>query len=131
MELKGSKTEQNLKATFAGESQAASKYTCFASAAKEEDLGQAATLFLNTAEDEIEHAKKALDFLKGVGNTGANLKAAADGEHYEWTEAYVDFERVAREEGFDEIADFFKDAAKMERQHEVKFNAWADIHGSA
>ena len=106
MELKGSKTEQNLLAAFGGESQARNKYTYFATVAKGEGFEQISGIFLETAENEREHAKKEFDFLKGIGDTRANLKAAAEGEHYEWTQMYPEFERVARDEGFSEIADF-------------------------
>ena len=108
MELKGSKTEQNLLAAFAGESQARNKYSYFATVAKEEGFEQLAGIFLETAENEREHAKREFDFLEGIGNTKANLKAAAEGEHYEHTQMYPGFEQVAHEEGFSEIADFFK-----------------------
>ena len=121
MELKGSKTEQNLLAAFAGESQARNKYTYFATVAKEEGFEQISGIFLETAENEREHAKKEFDFLKGIGGTAANLQTAADGEHYEWTEMYLEFERVAREEGFSEIADFFKEVAEVEEEHEKRY----------
>jgi len=123
MELKGSKTEQNLLAAFAGESQARNKYTYFAAVAKEEGLEQIAGIFLETAENEREHAKREFDFLKGVGNTRANLKAAAEGERYEHTQMYPGFEQVAREEGFSEIADFFKEVAEVEEEHEKRYLA--------
>jgi len=123
MELKGSKTEQNLLAAFAGESQARNKYTYFSSVAKEKGLEQIAGIFLETAENEKEHAKREFDFLKGTGDTRANLQAAADGEHYEWTQMYLDFERVAREEGFTEIADFFKEVGEVEEEHEKRYLA--------
>lgn len=123
MELKGSKTEKNLEAAFAGESQARNKYTYFAAVAKEEGLEQIAGIFLETAENEREHAKREFDFLKGVGGTRENLKAAAEGEHYEWTEMYRDFERIAREEGFTEIADFFKEVGEVEEEHEKRYLA--------
>lgn len=123
MGLKGSKTEQNLHTAFAGESQARNKYTYFATAAKEEGFEQVADIFLETAENEREHAKKEFDFLKGIGDTNANLKAAAEGEHYEWTQMYPEFERVAREEGFSEIADFFKEVAEVEEDHEKRYLA--------
>ncbi len=123
MELKGSKTEQNLLAAFAGESQAGNKYTYFATVAKEEGFEQTAGIFLETAENEREHAKKEFDFLKGIGDTNANLKAAAEGEHYEYTQMYPEFERVAREEGFNEIADFFKEVAEVEEEHEKRYLA--------
>ena len=123
MELKGSKTEQNLLAAFAGESQARNKYTYFAAVAKEEGLEQIAGIFLETAENEREHAKREFDFLKGIGTTNANLKAAAGGENYEWTEMYPGFERIARDEGFTEIADFFKEVAEVEEEHEKRYLA--------
>ncbi len=123
MELKGSKTEQNLLAAFAGESQARNKYTYFAAVAKEEGLEQIAGIFLETAENEREHAKREFDFLKGIGDTNANLKAAAGGENYEWTEMYPGFERIARDEGFTEIAGFFKEVAEVEEEHEKRYLA--------
>jgi rubrerythrin len=123
MELKGSKTEQNLLAAFAGESQARNKYTYYAAVAKEEGLEQIAGIFLETAENEREHAKKEFDFLKEIGDTKANLKTAAEGENYEHTQMYPEFERVAREEGFSEIADFFKEVAEVEEEHEKRYLA--------
>ncbi len=123
MELKGSKTEQNLLAAFAGESQARNKYTYFAAVAREEGFEQMAAIFLETAENEREHARREFDFIKGIGDTGANLEAAAGGESYEWTEMYPGFEHVAREEGFTEIADFFKEVAEVEEQHEKRYLA--------
>ena len=125
MELKGSNTEQNLLAAFAGESQARNKYTYYAAVAKAEDLEQISGIFLETAENEREHAKREFDFLKGLGATDANLKAAAEGEHYEHTQMYPEFERVAREEGFSEIADFFKEVAEVEEEHEKRYLALA------
>jgi rubrerythrin len=123
MELKGSKTEKNLLAAFAGESQARNKYTYFASAAKKEGLEQISSIFLETADNEKEHAKRGFSFLKGIGDTKANLKAATGGEHHEWTGMYPEFERVAREEGFTQIADFFHEVAEVEEQHEKRYNA--------
>ena len=123
MELKGSKTEQNLLAAFAGESQARNKYTYFAAVAKEEGFEQIAGIFQETAENEREHAKREFDFLKGVGNTRTNLKAAAEGERYEHTQMYPGFEQVAREEGFSEIADFFKEVSEVEEEHEKRYLA--------
>jgi rubrerythrin len=123
MELKGSRTEKNLEAAFAGESQARNKYTYFAAVAKEEGFEHIAGIFLETAENEREHAKRELNFLRGIGDTRANLKAAADGEHYEWPVMYPEFERAAREEGFTEIADFFKEVAEVEEQHEKRYLA--------
>jgi rubrerythrin len=123
VEIKGSKTEKNLEAAFAGESQARNKYTYFAVVAKAEGLEQIAAIFLETAENEQEHARREFEFLKGIEDTQANLKAAAAGEHYEWTEMYPEFERVAREEGFTEIADVFKEIAEVEQQHEKRYLA--------
>ena len=123
MELKGSKTEQNLLAAFAGESQARNKYTYFSAVAKEEGFEQIAGIFLETAENEKEHAKREFNFLKGIGITKANLQAAAEGEHYEWAQMYPDFEQVAREEGFTEIADFFKEVGEVEEEHEKRYLA--------
>lgn len=123
MELKGSKTERNLEAAFAGESQARNKYTYFSTVAREAGFEQIAGIFLETAENEREHAKREFDFLRGIGDTRANLKAAAEGEHYEWTQMYPEFEKVAREEGFEEIADFFKEVAEIEEQHEKRYLA--------
>jgi len=121
MELKGSKTEQNLLAAFAGESQARNKYTYFATAAKEEGFEQISGIFMETAENEREHAKREFDFLKGIRNTRENLKAAAEGENYEHTQMYPGFEKVAREEGFTEIADFFKEVGEVEEEHEKRY----------
>jgi rubrerythrin len=123
MELTGSKTEQNLIAAFAGESQARNKYTYFAMVAKEEGFEQIAGIFLETAENEREHAKKEFDFLRGIGDTRENLKAAAEGENYEHTRMYPEFEQVARKEGFSEIADFFKEVGEVEEEHEKRYLA--------
>lgn len=123
MELKGSKTEQNLLAAFAGESQARNKYTYFASVATKAGFEQIAGIFLETSDNEKEHAKRIYEFLGVVGDTKANLKAAAEGEHYEYTEMYSEFERVAGEEGFAEIADFFKEVAEVEEEHEKRYLA--------
>ncbi len=123
MELKKSRTEKNLEAAFAGESMARNKYTYFADVAKAEGFEQIAGIFIETAENEREHARRLYNFLSGFGNTLANLKAAADGEHYEWTQMYPEFERVAREEGFTEIATFFKEVAEVEEQHEKRYLA--------
>lgn len=123
MELKGSKTEQNLWTAFAGESQARNKYTYFSQVAKEAGYEQISAIFLETAENEREHAKREFEFLKGIGDTAENLQAAADGENYEWTDMYAGFEKVAREEGFDEIADFFKEVAEVEEEHEKRYLA--------
>lgn len=123
MELKGSKTEKNLWAAFAGESQARNKYTYYASVAKKAGFEQIAAIFLETAENEKEHAKTEFEFLNELGDTKANLKAAAGGEHYEWTDMYPGFEQVAREEGFTEIADFFQKVAEVEKEHEKRYLA--------
>jgi rubrerythrin len=121
MELKGSKTEKNLWEAFAGESQARNKYTYFASIAKKEGYEQISGVFIETADNEKEHAKMAFKFLGELGDTVANLKAAAAGENYEWTEMYKDFEKIAREEGFEEIADFFHEVAEVEEEHEKRY----------
>ncbi len=123
MELKGSKTEQNLMAAFAGESQARNKYTYFSTVAREAGFEQIAAIFLETAENEREHAKREFNFLKGIGDTAGNLTAAAAGENFEWTDMYPGFEKAAREEGFGEIADFFKEVAEVEEQHEKRYRA--------
>jgi rubrerythrin len=121
MSLKGSKTEKNLWEAFAGESQARNKYTYWASTAKSEGYEQIAGIFLETADNEKEHAKMAFKFLNGIGCTKDNLKKAAEGEHYEWTEMYKEFEKVAREEGFEEIADFFEEVGEVEEEHEKRY----------
>lgn len=123
MNLGGSRTEKNLWAAFAGESQARNKYTYFASAARQEGFQQIAAIFEETADHEKEHAKRIFKFLKGIGNTAANLAEAAKGEHHEWTAMYRDFEQVAREEGFSEIADFFREVAEVEEEHEKRYRA--------
>ena len=123
MELKGSRTEANLQAAFAGESQARNKYTYYASQAKKDGYVQIAALFEETAENEKEHAKMWFKLLHGgkVPGTAQNLKDAADGEHFEWTEMYADFARVAREEGFDDIAAQFEGVAAIEKAHEERY----------
>jgi len=121
MELKGSKTEKNLWEAFAGESQARNKYTYFASVAKNEGFEQIAAIFTETADNEKEHAKMAFKFLGALGSTAENLKAAAAGENYEWTEMYKEFEKTAREEGFEEIADFFHEVGEVEEEHEKRY----------
>lgn len=120
-ELKGSKTEANLAFAFSGESQARNKYTYFASAAKKAGYEQIAAIFLETAENEKEHAKLWFKLLNGIGNTEENLRAAAAGENEEWTQMYKDFEKEAREEGFEEIADMFAGVAKIEKSHEDRY----------
>lgn len=121
MDLNGSKTEQNLWAAFAGESQARNKYTYFASVARKEGFEQIAAIFLETADNEKEHAKKILQFLGGIGSTVENLKAAGSGEKHEWTSMYPEFEKIAREEGYTEIAAFFKLVGKVEAAHEKRY----------
>ena len=122
-ELKGTKTEKNLQAAFAGESQARNKYTYFASVAKKEGYEQIAEIFLETAENEKEHAKLHFKALSGIGDTAANLKAAAAGEGYEWTTMYPDMAKDARAEGFDEIARMFEGIAKIEKTHQERYLA--------
>ena len=128
MELKGSRTEKNLAAAFAGESQARNKYTYFASKAKKEGYEQIAAIFLETAENEKEHAKMWFKYLEGgaIKSTAENLKAAAEGENYEWTDMYKEFAKVAREEGFDKIAFEFEAVAKIEKEHEERYRALLD-----
>ena len=125
MELKGSKTEANLLAAFAGESQARNKYTYYASQAKKEGYEQVAELFLESAENEREHAKIWFKQLHdgAVPGTIENLKDAASGENYEHTQMYVQFEKDAREEGFDQIANLFKMVGEIEKHHEERFLA--------
>jgi len=134
MMLKGSKTEKNLLAAFAGESQARNRYSYFASAAKKEGFEQIAALFLETADNEKEHAKRFFKFLEGgmaeftatfpagrIGTTAENLKAAAEGEHEEWTKLYTGSADVADQEGFREVAAAFRAIAKVEVQHEKRY----------
>ncbi len=123
MELKGSKTEQNLMTAFAGESQARNKYTYFASVAKKEGYEQIAALFLKTADNEKEHAKLWFKALGELGDTAKNLAAAAEGENYEWTDMYDRFAKEAEEEGFTELAERFRGVAAIERAHEQRFRA--------
>jgi len=123
MELKGSRTEQNLRTAFAGESQARNKYTYFASVAKKEGFEQIAAIFLQTAENEKEHAKLWFKELKGIGTTAENLAAAAAGENYEWTDMYDEFAKVAEEEGFKELAEKFRGVAAIEKHHEERYRA--------
>ena len=121
MELKGSKTEQNLWAAFAGESQARNKYDYFASRAKKDGYEQIAAIFQETALNEKEHAKMWFKEVAGIGDTPANLAAAAVGEHEEWTEMYKRFAEEAKAEGFDEIARKFAAVAEVERHHEERY----------
>jgi rubrerythrin len=132
--LKGSRTEKNLLASFAGESQARNRYTYFASVAKKAGYEQIAAIFLETAENEKEHAKRFFKLLEGgdveitaaypagkIGTTEENLLAAANGENTEWTKLYMDAEKIAREEGFSVVADQFKEIAEVEEQHEKRY----------
>ena len=119
----GTQTEKNLWEAFAGESQARNKYTYFASKAKKEGYEQISALFLKTAENEKEHAKMWFKELEGIGDTAANLKAAADGENYEWTDMYEGFAKTAEEEGFAELADKFRKVAAIEKHHEERYRA--------
>jgi len=125
MELKGSQTEKNLWTAFAGESQARNKYTYFASAAKKEGYEQISAIFTETAGNEMEHAKLWFKALNGIGDTEANLKAAADGEHYEWTDMYKGFAETARQEGFSVLAAQFEGVAKIEKHHEERYRKLA------
>ena len=121
--LKGSKTEANLQTAFAGESQARNKYTYFASKARKEGYVQIAAIFEETAKNEQEHAKIWFKLLNGgaIGTTAENLKAAAEGENYEWTDMYAGFAVTAREEGFEEIATLFEGVAAIEKEHEERY----------
>jgi rubrerythrin len=144
MSLKGTKTEQNLLTAFAGESQARNRYTYFASQAKKDGFVQMQRIFEETANQEKEHAKRIFKFLEGgeaevkasfpagvIGSTAENLKAAAAGENYEWTEMYPGFAKVAREEGFEDIANAFASIAVAEKQHEKRYNDLrANIEGN-
>ena len=134
MKLKGSKTEKNLLAAFAGESQARNRYTYFAGVAKKAGYEQIAAIFLETADNEKEHAKRFFKLLQGgeaeitavypagvIGDTPQNLEAAADGEHLEWTRLYKEAEDEARREGFKEAAEQFKEIAEVEEQHEKRY----------
>ena len=123
MELKGSKTEQNLMTAFAGESQARNKYTYFASKAKKDGYEQIAAIFQETADNEKEHAKMWFKELHGgeIPSTQENLLAAAEGENYEWTDMYKEFAETAREEGFTRLAYLFEEVAKIEKEHEERY----------
>ena len=124
MNLKGTKTEANLLAAFAGESQARNKYTYYASRAKKDGYEQIAALFLETADNEKEHAKMWFKLLHGgIGDTAANLEDAAAGENYEWTDMYATFAKEAREEGFESIAKLFEGVAAIEKEHEERYLA--------
>lgn len=119
----GTKTEKNLEAAFAGESQARNKYTYFASVAKKEGYEQISSLFLKTAENEKEHAKMWFKELNGIGDTAENLCAAAAGENYEWTDMYDGFAKTAEEEGFHDLAVKFRLVAAIEKAHEERYRA--------
>ncbi|MEG2770658.1 MAG: rubrerythrin family protein [Oscillospiraceae bacterium] len=122
MELKGSQTEKNLQTAFAGESQARNKYTYYASKAKKDGFEQIASLFLETAENEKEHAKLWFKLLhNGIADTATNLRDAADGENFEWTDMYANFAKDAKAEGFDHIAQLFEGVAKIEKEHEARY----------
>lgn len=137
--IKGSQTEKNLLAAFAGESQARNRYSYFASAAKKAGFEQVAAIFLETADNEKEHAKRFFKFLEGgeveitaaypagvIGDTAQNLKAAADGEKMEWTTIYASFAGTAEKEGYPEVAAAFKSIAKVELEHEKRYRALLD-----
>ena len=119
----GTQTLKNLQTAFAGESQARNKYTYFASVAKKEGYEQIAAIFLETADNEKEHAKLWLKELEGIGDTLANLKAAAEGENYEWTEMYKEFAETAEKEGFKELAARFRLVGEVEKHHEERYKA--------
>ena len=128
MELKGSKTEANLNVAFAGESMARNKYDYFASAAKKEGYELISAIFSETAHNEKEHAKIWFKLINdGIGTTVDNLKAAAAGENYEWTEMYAEFAKTAKEEGFDKIAYLFEKVADIEKHHEERYRAFVDM----
>ena len=119
----GTQTEKNLLEAFAGESQARNKYTYFASVAKKQGFEQIAELFLKTAENEKEHAKLWFKELNGIGDTTENLKAAAEGENYEWTDMYEGFAKTAQDEGFPELAARFRMVGAIEKHHEERYRA--------
>lgn len=139
MSIKGTKTEQNLLKSFAGESQAKNRYTFFAKQAKKEGYEQISAVFAETAAQEEQHAKVFFKFLEGgmveitasypagiIGTTIDNLKAAADGENEEWTDLYPEFARIAEEEGFREVANAYKQISKSEKQHEIRFRKFVE-----
>ena len=119
----GTKTEKNLEAAFAGESQARNKYTYFASKAKKDGFEQISALFLKTADNEKEHAKMWFKELNGIGDTAENLESAAQGENFEWTDMYEEFAKTAEEEGFCELAEKFRMVGEIEKQHEERYRA--------
>ena len=120
-DLTGSKTEKNLQAAFAGESQARNKYTYFSSAARKEGYEQIAAIFQETADNEREHAKIWFKYLNGIGDTAANLKAAEKGENDEWTSMYKEFAKEAKDEGFAEIAELFEKVGEIEKSHDERY----------
>ena len=120
-DLKGTKTLENLLTAFAGESMARNKYTYYASKAKKEGYEQIADIFLETADNEKEHAKLWFKLAHGIGTTSENLKDAAEGEHYEWSDMYANMAKIAREEGFPEIAAVMEGVAKVEKEHEERY----------
>ena len=120
---KGTETEKNLLAAFAGESQARNKYTYFSSKAKKDGYEQIAAIFAATADNEKEHAKMWFKELEGIGSTADNLKAAADGENFEWTDMYEGFAKTAEKEGFPELAEKFRLVGAIERRHEERYRA--------
>ncbi|MDP8266183.1 MAG: rubrerythrin family protein [Candidatus Aceula meridiana] len=121
LELKGTKTEENLKAAFAGESQARNKYTYFAKIARKQGYHYIGSIFEETAINEMQHAKDEFKLLNGIGDTVANLQEAIGGEHYETVSMYPDFAKIAKEEGFDDAARFFEQVAKVEKRHEERY----------
>ena len=121
MDLKGSKTEQNLMTAFAGESQARNKYTYYASKARKDGYVQIAKIFEETAANEKEHAELWFKLFHGIGTTADNLLDAAEGENYEWTDMYAEFAKVAHEEGFEDIARQFEGVAAIEKEHEDRY----------
>lgn len=130
MDLKGSRTEANLMAAFAGESMARNKYTFFASKAKKDGYVQIADIFEETANNEREHAKMWLKLLRGIGTTAENLEEAAKGEHEEWTDMYARFAEEAKKEGFTEIARLFQEAGDVEKIHEERYRKLlANVNG--
>jgi len=144
MKVKGSKTEKNLLVSFAGESQARNRYTYFAGAARKDGFEQIASIFLETADNEKEHAKRFFKFLEGgdleitaaypagiLGNTAMNLRAAADGENLEWKKLYPEAAKIARQEGFNEIAEVFESIASVEQHHEMRYRLLlANVEGN-
>ena len=121
--IKGTRTEQNLLKSFAGESQARNKYTYFASKAKKDGFEQISALFLKTADNEKEHAKMWFKELNGIGDTAENLESAAQGENFEWTDMYEEFAKTAEEEGFCELAEKFRMVGEIEKKHEERYRA--------